>query len=446
MNVAVFGLGYVGCVTAACLARHGHQVIGVDVNDDKVAMINAARPPIVEAGLGDLLKRVVSSGALHATTNVDDAVAATDLALVCVGTPGIVHGQPSFDAIRRVGRDIGRALQGRADRYLVVLRSTALPGTTEGMLRASLREGGGGLTAEIGVAVNPEFMREGASLHDFDHPPFVLIGAEDADDAERVAGLYAGVDARMVHTTLRTAEMVKYASNAFHGLKICFANEMADLAGALGADGRDVMRVFALDTKLNISDAYLKPGFAFGGSCLPKDVRALLWAGRAHEVETPVLSAMMPSNDRQIREALDTVLTFGRRRVGVVGLAFKPGTDDLRESPVVMLVEALIGKGLDVRILDRHVTLARLMGANRQYIETEIPHLSALLCDTPQRIVDHAEVVVIGTHGDDALAVLAALDPSQVVVDLTRTQANGYVPVPAAGGEGALWASRQSQR
>lgn len=424
MNISVFGLGYVGCISATCLARNGHQVVGVDVNPDKTDLINRAMPPIVEPGLGDLLGAVVSRGNLRATTNAAEAVAASDIALICVGTPGLGHGQPTWDAIARVGRAIGAALVDRpasADPYLVVLRSTALPGTTEGVLLAAVHEGAGGRPIDVKVAVNPEFMREGASIHDFDHPPMVLVGADDAASADRLRTMYAGVDAEFVHTRVRTAELVKYASNAYHALKVCFANEMADLAGALGADGNEVMRIFARDRKLNISEAYLRPGFAFGGSCLPKDVRALLWAGRVHEVDTPVLSAVMPSNERQVREAIDMVLAFGRRRIGVVGLAFKPDTDDLRESPYVALVEALIGKGLEVHILDRNVAVARLVGANRVFIEAELPHVAALLCDSPETLAARSDVVVIAAATPDADRVVEQLGPHQPIVDLTRS-------------------------
>lgn len=424
MNISIFGLGYVGCITAACLARNGHNVIGVDVNVEKVDMINGGRSPIVEPGLGDLLDVVVREGRLRATVDVAEAVAASDVALLCVGTPGLAHGQPSWDAIGRVGRAIGRALSDRprvANPYLVVLRSTALPGTTDSVLAKALRTGVGDHPDSVRVAVNPEFMREGASIHDFDHPPMILVGSDDDRSAETMRAVYEGVDAEFVHTSVRTAELVKYASNAYHGLKVCFANEMADIAGALGADANEVMRIFARDRKLNISEAYLRPGFAFGGSCLPKDIRALLWAGRVHDVDTPVLSAVLPSNVRQVREAIDLILSLGRRRIGVVGLAFKTDTDDLRESPQVTLVEALIGKGLQVHVLDRNVSVARLVGANRRFIEAELPHVAALLCDSPEALVAHSDGIVIAAQSPDADAVLSLRRPEQDVVDLTRS-------------------------
>jgi GDP-mannose 6-dehydrogenase len=434
MNISVFGLGYVGCVTAACLARNGHTVIGVDVSADKVGLINDGRAPIIEPGLAELIQSVVADGRLSATVDAVEAIRATSLALISVGTPGLGSGQPSFDAITRVGQIIGQTLVGRREPFAVVLRSTALPGTTENVLVRAIREAAGNQPIPLQVAVNPEFMREGASLHDFDHPPFVLVGCEDNRIAAVLRTVYSDVKAPLVRTSIRTAELVKYACNAFHGLKVCFANEMGDLAEALGADGREVMRIFALDRKLNVSDAYLRPGFAFGGSCLPKDVRGLIWAGRAHGIETPLLASVLPSNEQQVRNAIAKVLSLGRRRVGVVGLAFKPNTDDLRESPVVTLVEALIGKGFDVRILDGNVSMARLVGANRRYIETEIPHIASLLCQSADELASHAEVVVIGGRSDEADAVLAQLEPYQEVIDLTRSIGIGQKTLVQAEG------------
>ncbi len=420
MNVTVFGLGYVGCVTAACMARAGHRVVGVDVSPEKVNLILAGRAPIVEAGLDELLAEVVAGGRLTATTDGRTAVEQSDLALVCVGTPSQGHGGPDVEAIGRVGIEIGRAVGGRQGRFAVVLRSTVLPGTIERVLAPALREGAEGGPMDFRVAMNPEFMREGSSLHDFDHPPFVIVGCDDPDTAAQVEALYHGVDAPFVHTALRTAELVKYASNAYHGLKVCFANEMGDLCAAFGADPVEVMRIFALDRKLNVSDAYLKPGFAFGGSCLPKDVRALLWAARDRHLEVPLLSAILPSNERQVKTAIDAVLETRKRHVAVAGLAFKPGTDDLRESPVVALVEALIGKGCHLRILDRNVSIAKLMGSNRRYIEREIPHLASLLCESVDALVADAEVLVIGGASRDAARALVAAPAGCVIVDLTR--------------------------
>jgi GDP-mannose 6-dehydrogenase len=438
MNVSVFGLGYVGCVSAACLARDGHKVIGVDVSADKVAMINEGRSPIIEPGLEPLIRDVTQDGRLSATTGASDAVRDTDLALICVGTPDIGHGQPDLEALSRVATAIGTACVGRTRPFTVVIRSTVLPGTNdllrERVMMAATTSGDAPL---VRFASNPEFMREGSSIRDFDHPPFVLIGSADEESAAALRELYAGVGAEVVATSIRTAEMIKYVCNTFHALKVCFANEIADLCDVLGSDAQEVMRVFRLDRKLNISEAYLTPGFAFGGSCLPKDLRAMLCAGRLNAIDLPLLASILPSNEKQIRRAAETILQLKRKRIGVVGLAFKPNTDDLRESPIVALVETLIGKGCDVRILDPNVVMARLRGANRQYIETEIPHIASLLCESAGDLVAHADVVVISARSDDAEQVLASIRPDQVVIDLTR----GVATAPAAATEGQVWAA-----
>ena len=432
MRVSVFGLGYVGCVTSACLAKAGHEVVGVDLNRDKVEMISAARSPIVEPGLGDLLAEVVFSGRLRATDSTDDAVQATELALICVGTPGRGNGQLDTSAVERVGEEIGRALRGR-DRYTVVLRSTVLPGTTEQRLAPAIARGAGRpLERWLGLAVNPEFMREGSSLRDFAQPPLTLVGAADDGTVSALRTLYASVEAPLVTTTIRSAEMAKYVSNAFHALKVSFANEIGDVCAALGGDAQEVMRVFLMDRKLNVSEAYLRPGFAFGGSCLPKDVRALVHAAHAADLSLPLLSSILPANEAQVRRGVEAVLETRRRRVGVVGLAFKPGTDDLRESPMVTLVETLIGKGCEVRILDQSVAIARLVGANRRFIEEEIPHISALMCDEVEALIAHAEVLVVGAAGEAAARALEAVRPDQIVIDLTRGAARARPGAPAA--------------
>jgi GDP-mannose 6-dehydrogenase len=406
-------------VTAASLAKAGHEVIGADVNAEKVAMVNGARPPVVEPGLAELLAEVVGEGRLRATTSSDEAVAGSDVSLICVGTPSRATGALDVEAIARTGQSIGTALRKRAEPYTVVLRSTVLPGTTEQCLVPALLAGSGGRDA-VRVAMNPEFMREGSSLADFARPPFTVVGCADPATESLLRLLYAGVDAPFVHTTIRAAEMVKYTANAFHALKVCFANEIGDACAALGTDVHEVMRIFLMDRKLNVSDAYLRPGFAFGGSCLPKDLRALTHAARAADVSLPLLETILPSNEIQIRRAAEAVLATRLRRVGVVGLSFKNGTDDLRESPMVALVETLIGKGCDVRILDRTVSIARLVGANRRYIEEEIPHIASLMCRDVEELLSHAAVLVIGNASEEAALVLAAASPQRVVIDLTR--------------------------
>lgn len=419
MRVSVFGLGYVGCVTAACLAKAGHQVLGVDINGEKVSMVNAGTSPLVEPGLGDLLHEVVASRRLRATTSTEEAVAGSDVALICVGTPSRDNGQLDITAIQRVAESIGRELRRAGRPYTVVLRSTVLPGTTETILLPAL-QGGATPLPGLSVAVNPEFMREGSSLRDFAQPPLTLVGCESKATADTLRDVYAKVEAPFVHAAVRSAEMAKYVSNAFHALKVTFANEIGDLCEALGADPHDVMRIFLMDRKLNVSDAYLRPGFAFGGSCLPKDVRALLHAARTADLAVPVLSEILPSNDRQIQQGVSRVLATRCRRVGVLGLAFKADTDDLRESPMVRLVEALIGKGCAVRILDRNVSIARLGGANRRYIEEEIPHIASLMCEQMDSLLEHAEVLVIGNDDPEIRQAFGKIRPEQLVIDLTR--------------------------
>ncbi|MBI3491889.1 MAG: UDP-glucose/GDP-mannose dehydrogenase family protein [Acidobacteria bacterium] len=423
MCISVFGLGYVGCVTAASLANDGHTVVGAEVNAEKVRQINASASPVGEPGLPKLLASVVQMGRLRATTDIAEAVAASDLAMICVGTPSGPHGRLSLGAVERVARDIGCALCARRETYTVVVRSTVLPGTTERAILPALLDGAGpGAARRVRVAVNPEFMREGSSLRDFAQPPMTLVGCADSETGALVRSLYPSITAPFVQTGIRTAEIVKYACNAFHALKVCFSNEIGDLCDAFDIDPQEVMRIFLMDRKLNVSEAYLRPGFAFGGSCLPKDLRALLGAGRSADLTLPLLSTLLPANDARIRRAVDAVMDTGKRRIGVVGLAFKAGTDDLRESPMVALVEGLIGKGCDVRVLDRGVALPRLVGANQRYIQDQIPHIASLMCDDANEILRHAEVLVIGNAGLDAANVLDAADERHIVLDLTRGQ------------------------
>ncbi len=419
MRVSVFGLGYVGCVSAACLARAGHEVVGVDVDPDKVNSLNAGASPIVEPGLDSLIGQVVRAGRLRATRSAEEAIEASDIAMICVGTPGHANGQLQVGALAGVAEAIGRAARDRVPDFTVVLRSTVLPGTTDEVLLPQLEAGSGG-SGRFRIAVNPEFMREGSSLQDFAQPPFTLVGSADASAVSALRLLYAGVSAPFVHTDVRSAEMVKYVSNAFHALKVCFANEVGDLCTALGANAHEVMRIFLSDRKLSVSEAYLRPGFAFGGSCLPKALRARLYAARRADLFPPLLGAILPANEAQVERGVDAVLSTGKRRVGIVGLSFKDRTDDLRESPLVALAEALIGKGCDLRILDTNVSIARLVGANRKFIEEQIPHIAPLMCNSVDDLVAHAEVLVLGNLGEEAAVALASAGPQHVVVDLAR--------------------------
>ena len=424
MNISVFGLGYVGCVTAACLARDGHRVIGVDVSEDKVAMINEGRSPIIEPGLAELIAGTVSGGRLSATSSAVEAIEATDLALIAVGTPSTNHGLPDLDALTRVATSIGEACVSRTRPFTVVIRSTVPPGKGAMMLER-LRLAAGPAAPLMRLGSNPEFMREGSSIRDFDDPPFVLIGSDDPETAAAIKSIYPA-DALIVETQIRNAEMVKYVCNTFHALKVSFANEIASLCESLDVDAQEVMRIFRRDHKLNVSEAYLTPGFAFGGSCLPKDLRALLSMGRVNAVDLPLIAGIMPSNQGQIQQAIDAVLSTKHRRVGIVGLAFKSTTDDLRESPMVALAETLIGKGLELKIHDPNVMLARLKGANKRFIEREIPHIASLLCDKVEDLVAHADVIVLSANSADAARAAALARPDQVIVDLTR----GVLPRP----------------
>lgn len=424
MRIAIFGLGYVGCVSAACLASEGHQVIGVDVNPLKVEMISAGQSPIIEAQVDDLIRQAVASGALRSTDSVAEAIANADLSFICVGTPSNENGSLNLRYVRNVAREIGQALAGRDDYHVVAVRSTVLPGTVTSEVIPLLEEASGRWVGDdFGVCSNPEFLREGSAVADFHHPPFTLVGEWDERSGDRVAAIYEGIDAPIVRTDLSTAEMVKYVSNAFHALKISFANEIGNFCKKVGVDSHEVMRVFSMDTKLNISSAYLKPGFAFGGSCLPKDLRALLHRARQEDLNLPVLQAIPRSNELQARLGVEMVLRTGKKRVGILGLSFKAGTDDLRESPLVYLTETLLGKGYDLKIYDENVSLARLTGANKQYIEKVIPHISSLLCSSLDEVLSTSDVLVVGNRLPTAAAsLLDEVSGNHIVIDLARVR------------------------
>jgi len=421
MKVSIFGLGYVGSVSAASLAADGHTVVGVDVNADKVAAVNAGRSPIVEPGLDELLAQGVAAGRIRATTDAADAVHASEVSLLSVGTPSRRNGSLDLTYLERVSEQIGRALRERDDYHVVVVRSTVLPGTThETIIPALERASGKKYGAGFGVSVNPEFLREGTAIKDFRKPPLTLVGHNHAADASGTIALYQSIDAPLVSTSIRVAEMLKYTSNAWHALKVCFANEIGTLCKHLGLDSHEVMDIFCRDEKLNLSSYYLKPGFAFGGSCLPKDVRALQYRAKQVDVELPVISHILPSNTLQIQNALDQVLETGMKRIGLLGFSFKGGTDDLRESPMVILAEALLGKGLTLKIYDRNVSLAKLVGANKEYIENQIPHLSSLLSTNIDDVIASSEVIVVGNQSAEFAEAISNCRPDQIVLDLVR--------------------------
>ena len=421
MNIAIFGLGYVGCISAACLAQQGHRVYGVDVSDTKVDLINAGKSPIVEKQIDTIIANEVREGRLSATTDALAAVSSTEVALVCVGTPSQLNGNLDLSYVQKVSENIGQALREHEGFYVVAVRSTMLPGSVHSVVIPTLEAASGKCVGQdFGVCINPEFLREGTAVADYQNPPFTLIGADDEPTAKLVAELYAPLKAPLYTTTIAAAEMVKYTSNAFHALKISFANEIGLLCKSMGIDSHTVMNIFVQDKQLNISDKYLKPGFAFGGSCLPKDVRAITYRAKTLDLELPVLKAILPSNEYHIEHALRLIEDLGKKRIGLLGLSFKAGTDDLRESPIVTLAEKLLGKGYDLCIYDRNVSLAKIIGANKRYVEQTIPHISSLLVAEVEDVLEHAEVIVIGNGAPEFYEALQRARPDQYIVDLVR--------------------------
>ncbi|MFZ5561221.1 MAG: nucleotide sugar dehydrogenase [Pseudomonadota bacterium] len=435
MRISVFGMGYVGVVCSACFAKRGHQVIGVDINLDKVADINAGRAPIVEPGLAELLAEVAGRQ-LRATANVAEAIAQSDISFIAVGTPSRANGDLDLTHVRQVCEQIGAALRDKADGHIVVIRSTVLPGTLRHLVIPTLEAGSGKRAGQgFRVAVHPEFLRECTAIRDFDNPPFTIIGAEDDATARTIAELYRGIPAEVVVKSPEVAEMIKYTCNAWHATKVAFANEIGSVAKIFGVDGREVMDVICKDTALNVSSYYMRPGFAFGGSCLPKDVRALTYRAMQRDLQLPLLYSMLDSNHEHIRRGLDLIMEKPVRRIGLLGLSFKSGTDDLRESPFVELGERLLGKGYDLRIYDRNVAHARMHGANRDYINTKIPHLSNLLVGSLEEIARHAETLVISYPDPEFRSFLPQIPDEKTIIDLTGIASGVSHP----GYQGICW-------
>jgi GDP-mannose 6-dehydrogenase len=422
MNISIFGLGYVGAVSLACLARDGHKVIGVDVDQAKLELIAAGKTPVVEEGMVELMAQVAASGRVEVTTDTWRAVERTDLSLICVGTPSAPNGSQDQSAMRRLAKDLGAALRDKPTPHVIVFRSTLVPGTVEEVLRPIIeRESGKQDGAGFHVCFQPEFLREGSSIRDYDKPPLTIVGASSEAPVETLRQLFGHLPCRFHATSVRAAEMLKYACNNFHALKITFANETARLCEALGVDPFEVMDLVCRDTQLNISKAYLKPGFAFGGSCLPKDLRATTYLAKTRDVELPMLGSILQSNRQHIDHAIAKVLASGKRRVGMVGLAFKTGTDDLRESPLVLLAEHLIGKGLSLLVHDPEVHLSNLLGANRRFIETHVPHIGALMRREIEEVVRESELLVVGLNDARTIEALGKhVRDDQIVLDLAN--------------------------
>jgi GDP-mannose 6-dehydrogenase len=421
LKVSVFGLGYVGAVSAGCLAHDGHEVVGVDPLPTKVDLINRGQSPIVEEDIGEIIGAAVKIGRLRATADPAQAIRETDLSFVCVGTPSQSNGNLDLRYIRRICEQIGVAIRTKTARHTVVIRSTILPGTMHKIVIPTLEEFSAKKAGvDFGVCNNPEFLREGSAVKDFRSPPKTVIGEVDQASGDILAKLYEKLEAPLIRTSLETAEMVKYVDNSWHALKIGYANEIGNLCKSLGLDAHEVMNIFCQDRKLNISPAYLLPGFAFGGSCLPKDLRALSYQAKMHDLQLPILTSILPSNEMQIARGLQLITAKGHMRVGILGFSFKAGTDDLRESPLIEVIERLLGKGYDLRIYDRNVNIASLVGANRDFILNHIPHISKLMVGDMDAVLNHAQTVVIGNSDPDFKGVPERLREGQFLVDFVR--------------------------
>lgn len=421
MRISIFGMGYVGAVSAGCLARDGHTVIGVDPYQPKVDLINDGKTPVIEKDIGEIIEKVVADSLLRATRDVREAVFDSEISLICVGTPSQINGSLDLKYVRKVCEEIGESLRDKNEFHVVVARSTMLPGSMRSIVIPVLEEYSGKKAGkDFGVCNNPEFLRESTAVYDYYNPPKTVIGETDSKAGDVLASIYQHLDAPLVRTSVETAEMVKYTDNVWHALKVGFANEIGNICKAVGIDGHEVMDIFCKDTKLNLSPYYMKPGFAFGGSCLPKDVRALTYKARSLDVESPILNSIMSSNSMQIEKGLSMVMEKGSKKVGILGFSFKAGTDDLRESPLVEVIERLIGKGYDIRIYDKNVKIASLVGANKDYILNHIPHLSGLMLDSIDDVLEHADTIVIGNGAEEFKRVAADIPAGKSVVDLVR--------------------------
>jgi len=421
MKISIFGLGYVGAVSAACFAKTGHEVVGVDSQQDKADIINRGQSPIIEKDLEELISSGVGANKLRATTCVIDAIESTELSFVCVGTPSQLNGSLDLTYVRRVCEEIGAELAKKSSFHTVVIRSTMLPGTMSELVIPTLEESSGKTAGiEFGVCNNPEFLRESTAVYDFFNPPKTVIGETDEKSGSLLASLYQELDAPLIRTKVEIAEMVKYSDNAWHAVKVGFANEIGNICKELNIDSHQVMDIFCQDEKLNLSSYYMKPGFAFGGSCLPKDLRALNYKAKSLDLEVPILKSVLPGNEIQVERGLKMITSKQRKKIGILGFSFKAGTDDLRESPIVEVIERLIGKGYELKLFDKNVKLASLTGANKNYILNHIPHISRLMVESIDDVIEHAEVLVIGNRDKDFTRAIEKKTPNQTVIDFVR--------------------------
>jgi GDP-mannose 6-dehydrogenase len=420
LRISIFGLGYVGVVSAACLASRGHRIIGIDVNELKVNMLNEGLAPIVEQDLPELLAEAKQKGLITATTSAQEAICDTDYSIICVGTPSRANGSLNTHYLEKVCEEIGMVLSQKPRQHVLIFRSTMLPGTMRETIIPILEKASGKQqNRDFFVAFNPEFLRESTAVYDFNHPPKTVVGADDPAIANQVFTIYDGISGPKIKTKLEVAEMVKYVDNSFHALKITFANEIGYICKKLGLDGHEVMDIFLQDTKLNISPVYLKPGFAFGGSCLPKDLRAINYLAKMQDLETPLLNSMIPSNNIQILSTIKKIISFEKRKIGIAGFSFKAGTDDLRESPLVEVIETLLGKGYDLKLYDRNVSLAKLIGANKEYINNHIPHIASLMVESIDSLLEDREVIVIGNKNKEFKRLITE-SKGHIILDLVR--------------------------
>ena len=420
MKVSIFGLGYVGCVSLGCLAKDGHNIVGVDLNKTKVDFINRGEATIVENGIAEIISEQHNLGRISATSDAIEAVQQSEISIICVGTPSTTNGHLNLNAIFKVAEEIGKAMTEKEDFHIIVIRSTGLPGTNAEVCEIVKNHSGKKEDEDFAIVSNPEFLREGSAVEDFYNPPFTLVGSKNEYAINRMRQLYKNINASFYITEIKAAELMKYVNNAFHALKIIFANEIGNICNKIDVDSHQVMKIFCKDTKLNLSPYYLKPGFAYGGSCLPKDLKALKTIAHDHYLECPVLENIERSNDAQKKIVLDRIVEFNKKNIGFLGLSFKAGTDDLRNSPIIDTMEQLLGKGYNIKIYDKDVHFSKLIGANREYILRKIPFIAKFLTNDLDEVVESSDVIIIVNREDELLNLHEKISEDKIIYDLVN--------------------------